>query len=430
MLRYAHVLLLILLASACAPSEQATRDQRQAPAPRTSSALAPTDERVHTVQLYRTGSESAPPVLALGSGQTLTLELDLLDEHSSGPLSVFFYHADRNWNRRLLTVEYLQRFHSDIVQDYESSAATRVRYTHYTYRFPNNTIDFTRSGNFVVRVTEQGDERAVLLERGFFITEETAEVDLSVQSGLAAGLGGPMFQPVARVRPPTGFESPIHEFNVCFARDGRFDITRCAEEPTLLGMSLFQYFLPQERAFSPRGPRYELDLSVLGAGPHIASVDLGTSPYRVLLNADDARFGEAFFDDALRAGQSIIRGAVRDASRPEIQAEYVETTFRFVPHARERVAGRVILTGSFNGWAIDPRYSLGWDEEENEYRGTFLIKQGKHAYTYHVEDPAEQERRVRTADVGRLSLYSALVYLHDPAYNTDRLVSVEHVLGQ
>jgi hypothetical protein len=437
MRRFLLTLLTLLLAplalTGCAPSEETARQpgpQRAAGAGVTGFTPAASDHRVHTVQLYRTGRESAMPVFTLGSGQTLTLEFDMLDDGRGGPVSVYFYHKDRFWNRQLMSVEYLRGFQSDDIRDFEQSAGTRLRYTHYTYRFPNRTIDFTRSGNFILRVTEPGDERAILFERAFFISEETAEVDLAIQSGLGAGIGGPFLQPVARVRPPAQFASPIFEYDVCFARNGRFDVTRCADEPTLLGASLYQFFLPRQRSFGPPGPRYPLDLSVLGAGPQVAAVDLSTTPFRITLSPDDARFSTAFFDDDLLTGQSIVRAAVRDASRPATDAEYVETTFQYVPQDQEPAAGAVILSGSFNGWAIDPRFALTWDDGDRVYRGQFLIKQGLHAYTYFVDDPVEQERRERSADLGIPSVYTAMVYLHDPAYNTDRLVSVQNVLGQ
>ncbi len=428
--RLALVPVLCLLAlGGCATTEDAGGDPARRADP-VGLRLAPTVEGVETVQLYRTGDEAALPVLGLNSGQTLSLEFDRVGDGIGGPVSVWFYHADRNWQRRLVPAEYLRGFQSDDIRDYEPSAATRVRYTHYEYRFPNAEIAFTRSGNYIVRVTEPGDERAVLFERAFFLTEQTAEVDFQIQSGLGSGLGSGFLQPVARVRPPAEFDSPIHDFDVCFARNGRFERARCAEEPTLLGASLYQFFLPRGTGFTSAGPVYELDLSLLAPGPDIAEVDFAADPYTVVLDQDDAAFGSPLFDRELLAGQTQVASVVRDATEPDVQAEYAAVTFRYVPPQARPVAGRVLLTGSFNGWALDPDFALEWRPSEGLYVGTALLKQGRYVYSYYVEDPAEQERRRRNVEVNQPSLYSAFVYVRDPAYNTDRLLAVNTLVGQ
>lgn len=393
-------------------------------------SVRPDNAQVQTVQLYRTGRETNLPIINFRSGQTLTLEFDLLDDGMGSPVSVFFYHMDRNWEQKLMTVEYLRGFQSDDIRDYEPSAGTRIRYTHYTYQFPNQTIAFTRSGNFLLRVTEPGDERAVLFERPFFISEEIAEVELTVQSGLAAGLGSSLLQPVAQVRPASEYDSPIFEHNVCFARNGRVETYHCSDEFRLLGASYYQFFLPRDRAFGASAPMYDLDLSFLGVGPRIAEIDLGRSPFRVILHSDDARFSSAFFREELLAGQSSVRDAVQTGFRPQVDAEYVETTFTYIPPDRGPLEGRVTLVGSFRGWSVDPTYSLEWYPEDGVYRGTFYIKQGRHVYSYHVEDPEELERRARATEAGMATLYTSFVYLYDPTYDTDRLVGVRNVFGQ
>lgn len=387
-------------------------------------ALARTAETIRTVQLYRSGDEGSLPIVGLQSGQTLTLEFDLLADYGE-PFSVYFYHADRQWRRDLLPTEYLQTFVSDDLRDYEPSLGTEVRYVHYTYEFPNPSIQFLRSGNYVLRVTEPGDEQAVLFERAFFLSEQSAEVDFAVRSGT-----GSYFQPLARVNPPGGFESPIYDYNVCFARNGRFERSRCADEPTLIGGSLFEFMLPRPAAFGPEGPLFELDLSYLQAGPQVVGVDLHASPYVVTLDADYARFGSDLFEDAL-TGQPLVSTAVQDAANSaDISAEYVEARFAYVPQDERELAGPVILTGSFNDWVIDPAYELLWNPEEQRYEGSLLVKQGRYAYRYHVDDPAERERIARTVEFGQPSLYTALVYVYDPAFNTDRLLSVSNVLGR
>ncbi len=423
-------LLGLLLLAGCATIEEGREDRGSTSAAGGSGYATPrTDATIGTVQLYRTGNESALPVLSIGSGETLTLEFDLLSEYGE-PLTIYFYHADRNWRRDLLPVEYLRTFQSDDLRDYEPSLGTEIRYTHYEYQFPNANIGFLRSGNYILRVTESGREREVLFERAFFITEQAAEVEFAIRDGLAGGVGGAFLQPVARIRPPSAFDSPIYDYNVCFARNGRFALTRCSAEPTLIGGSLFQFFLPRETAFAPEEPLYDLDLSVLQTGPQVARVDFETSPYTVTVDLDYARFGSDLFERDL-SGQSLVSSVVQDAAGPaDTGAEYVEALFRYVPQDEQQLAGPVILSGSFNNWAIDPANELTWNATERRYEGSLLVKQGQHIYKYVADDPAERERIRRTVGIGQPNLYTAFVYLYDPSFDTDRLLAVSNVLGQ
>jgi hypothetical protein len=427
--RLALLLLFCLagLAIGCATTEEGTREESPFVDDGSPGLILnrPSD-LARTVQLYRTGNEGSLPVLPLGSGQTLTLEFDVLGEIGD-TYSIYFYHADRQWRRDLLPVEYLQTFQSDDIRDYELSLATEVRYSHYEYVFPNQNIQFLRSGNYILRVAEGGDESAVVFEEAFFVSEQSAEVDFAIQSGLGAGS---YFQPLVRLRPPDQFDNPVYNYNVCFARNGRFALARCAEDPTLVGGSLFEFLLPRETAFTHEGPLYELDFARLQAGPQVVEVDLSTSPYTAILDLDYARFGGDLFDRDL-TGQTLVSTVVEDAPGPaDIAAEYVLTRFRFVPQNEEPAAGPVILSGSFNGWVVDPAYELTWNAAERFYETDVLIKQGRYIYRYYVDDPAERERIRRTAGLGQPNLYTAFVYLYDPAYDTDRLLAVSNVLGQ
>jgi hypothetical protein len=152
----------------------------------------------------------------------------------------------------------------------------------------------------------------------------------------------------------------------------------------------------------------------------VARVDFTASPYVVRLNPDYARFGGDAFPDV--AAQPLVETVVRDVAEPAFRAEYAEVVFEWVPPEEQPLGGDVLLTGSFNGWALDPAWALAWDPEVQRYRGAFLVKQGRYLYRYHVESP--RPGPPLGVSVGQPQLFSAFVYLYDPRLNTDRLVGV------
>jgi hypothetical protein len=415
----------LLLAACAATEETANGGVVDAAGPSGGRlALSTTDARVKTVQLYRTGDETSLPIVSLRSGETLTLAFDLLDEGTGRPLSVYFYHADRTWRRDLLPSEFLRAFLSDDIHDYEPSSATEVDYVHYNYEFPNANIAFVLSGNFVVRVTEQGQEGEVLLERAFFVSEEAAEVEMAFQTGFSGG--STVVQPVVQLRPgPALSDAQPFDYAVCFARNGRFERARCTQEPSLLDLALFQFYLPRHQAFPAERPFYEVNLGPLQVGPQVANIDYATDPFTVFLDLDYARFGSEINRAAL-TGQPVIRTAYGGGGRPDTQAEYVTAQFRYVPEGEEQAPGPVLLTGAFNDWQLDPALALTWNPGAARYEGAVLLKQGLYLYQYLVDDPAAEPEALLLQP----ALYTALVYLHDPIRITDRLVAVRSAVGQ
>lgn len=387
--------------------------------------LARTADHVASVQLHASGSEEALPFISMGTGQTLTLAFDLLEDGTGRPLSVYFYHADREWNRDLLAAEYLASFLSDDIRNYEPSTSTETRYIHYSYEFPNANIDFRVSGNYVVRVSRQGYEDDVLFERAFFVSEDAAEVEFTFRSGLSPY--GSLLQPVARVRPgPRLAEVQGFDFSACFARNGRFEQTNCTQDPSLLDLSLLQFELPRNATFPPEEPLYEFNTGSLQINQQVLNVDLSVVPYEVDLDLDYARFGSEFDRGAI-TGQPIISEAYLDGGRAETQADYIDVLFRFVPEEESEIPGGVTVSGAFNNWQVDPAFRLDWNAQEGYYDGNFLIKQGLYLYRYHLDSTDAAQRR---AVINQPSLFTALIYVFEPRLNTYRLVSFRSALAR
>ena len=144
-------LVALLMMAACSTPREAgeeriprrSRAQRAEP-PRVDLNLEAPLDVVQTIQLYA-GDEDQLPVVSMRGGRKLTLEFDLMDNNGR-PLSAYFYHANREWERDLNASEYLTSFHRDDLFDYQISGNTQVNYSHYTYTFPNNSIGFRISG--------------------------------------------------------------------------------------------------------------------------------------------------------------------------------------------------------------------------------------------------------------------------------------------
>ncbi len=427
------LLVALLMMAACSMPKDTGEERtprrvrtQRAETPRVDLNLQAPVDAVQTIQLYAE-EEDQLPVVSMRGGRKLTLEFDLMDSNGR-PLSAYFYHANREWERDLNASEYLTSFHRDDLFDYQISRNTQVNYSHYTYTFPNNSIGFRISGNFIVRITEQGREDEVLFERPFFVAENAATLQFGIENVMVGGQGYPSAQPILSFTPPSSLIGNIFDYNVCFVQNGQLERSRCSSNPSLTQQPDLLFYLQPENAFEPQEGDYYLDLSNLTIGGRVERTDLSVTPYLITLEPDYARFPSSGIEPLLN-GQPVISDADRFVGDADTQGEYARVLFRYVPPDEAPLPGGVFIAGSFNGWDFDLANQLTWEADLGRYEGELLIKQGKYEYRYTSPDP-----RVRRQLRARLprpdNLYTALVYFSDVTLNTDRLLAYQNILSR
>jgi hypothetical protein len=408
----------------CATSQEAGPEPEAPSSPPSSDPgplLAKQSETVRTVQLYRGTAERDLPIVPLTGEQALTLEFDLL-EQTGRPLSVYFIHADRTWKRDLSPSQALASYHTDRLVDYRSSQGTEIPYTHYTYTFPNDDIRFRVSGNYILRVTERGRRDSVLFERPFFVTDEAGQLQAGSDAISRPGQSQPSVRPLAQYSPPASLRGDPFGYAVCFVRNGRLPDTRCQDRALLGQQPRLEFELSRSRAFNPATADYTLDLGTLRSTNAIERIDRTVSPYAVLLAPDYAQFSGQDVDASLN-GQIVVRDAIDGRADPALSAEYVRTTFAFVPPSEQPLNGRVVVGGSFSGMDPDRGTALRWVPSRARYEGAVLLKQGRYQYFYHGTD-SRLQRAIRRSQARLQNTYTTFVYYQDPSKGTDRLLRV------
>jgi hypothetical protein len=374
-------------------------------------------DNVATVQVFRDPNEISLPVIALRADQVLRLEFDLLGKQGK-PLRIEFKHLNRRWEDDYLAPsEYMEGQIQDEILDYRRSLAPRSSYFHYSYAFPNASIRFRESGNYKLRVFDPSDGRT-MFEAPFLVSEETADMAFELRTISLPGLGGIWNQPVVYIDPEAQPGRDLFDWGACFVRNTRFDLSRCSDRPSLFEAPYASFTVESNDSFDPVVDLHVVDLSELQRGVDIDDVRFESTPIEVTLVPDQADLGGP--EVSFQRGQSSISGSVINVGNPDVEAEYVRARFRYIPYRSEQAAGDVIVTGSFNRWVLDAANRLVWNEADGLYEGAILLKQGVHAYQYHVSGPRPSNRGAFAPE----SSYTALLYYFDPVTQVDRLIAV------
>ena len=100
-------------------------------------------DNIRSVKLHVDGDPISLPMLPLNGGARFELSFDDL-----GPdvktYTYTFVHCDKNWQPSpLTTMEYVDGFLNELLDDYEFSNKTLTEYTHYSLVFPNDVTAFS-----------------------------------------------------------------------------------------------------------------------------------------------------------------------------------------------------------------------------------------------------------------------------------------------
>ncbi|MFY7787382.1 MAG: type IX secretion system plug protein domain-containing protein, partial [Thermoflexibacteraceae bacterium] len=138
---------------------------------------------IRTILLYPYGNTDAsltPPIVPLYQ-QNLRLEFDDLNTNGTR-YTAKIISCDKDWQVTTLNnIEYLDVVNEFYINDREMSYNTKVAYQHYWLDVPAVKI----SGNYVLKVYENGYEDRLVFCRRFMITE--GGVGIAAQQNLAIG---------------------------------------------------------------------------------------------------------------------------------------------------------------------------------------------------------------------------------------------------
>lgn len=134
----------------------------------------------YTATLHPEGLPTADPIVPLEGGR---LELGF-DDLKPGlrNLQARFIHCTFDWypSPDLRPADYLTGFHPLSLTDVEASFGTRVDYTHYGLAFPNDLIQFTRSGNYAIEIFDPIAPETALVVKRFVLYETLVDVEVEI----------------------------------------------------------------------------------------------------------------------------------------------------------------------------------------------------------------------------------------------------------
>lgn len=386
-------------------------------------------EHIHSVRLFPLGlqhdSQLDAPVVSVTDSRPLVL---LFDDIAYDPeqYTAKLIHCDVDWTQsELRNNDFSVNFNEFNILEYSYSVNTRIPYIHYAFTIPR----VTKSGNYVLKVYKNRDENDVILTRRFMVYEELFVVGASIVPPTQTEDRRALQQVNAVVNySKVDLMDPTTQVKVIIRQNQRWDNAKFLNKPTFLNQNSKSIrYEPFDGSSTFRaGNEFRfVDLRFIRAtGVNIAEVKVEETVIFANALVDRPRPGGTYSQYLDLNGQYIVATNDRIGGNPEVESEYIYTTFYF-----QADPGRdVTMLGALTAWGNAPESKMVYDPKSGLYSTSVLLKQGWYDYNYtfsssdgYDSDPIEGSHFETENE------YEVLVYYRALGSRYDQLVGYVHL---
>src|ERR1035437_84687 len=200
------------------------------------------DKLIKTVEVHNPNDSFAPATLTLNSNQS---QLNVSFDDLRGSIMRYAYtavHCNSDWTpSRLWPNEYFSGLTEDRINNSKSSFSTRLAYTHYTFQFPGTTMQLTRSGNYLLKIYEDGRPENVLFTYRIYVVEALASVNGNVKKSSSVEQRDKVQEVDFKVSASSYLISPQSNVKVTILQNGREDNAITGLRPKQIMGSVLDY---------------------------------------------------------------------------------------------------------------------------------------------------------------------------------------------
>lgn len=384
---------------------------------------------IKTVQLHGTEWEFSPPLIELNTGGQLELSFDDLDGDQK-QYSLTFVHCNADWTPSdLMTMEYLEGFNDMNIINFSFSINTLQKYTHYSLVFPTQNVKFLKSGNYIVYVYLNGDNKDLVLSRRFMVFENKLNITASIRQAIGGDDSYSKQQLEFSVK-YSGISviNPAKDLKVFVAQNYRWDNMKGPIDPSFYAPNELQYSMNEAAVFNGGNEFRFFDmrsLRVLSERVKELYKD-ETSKNHVILTPDELRSTKAYIFQNDFNGSFLIKN--RDIKgNQDIEADYAYVDF-FLPYPNPEAQGNFYVMGKLTDWRMNKTNKMVYNYKRSGYECKLYLKQGYYNYIYVLSkdgSKAADESITEGSHWDTENDYSIYVYYRQVGQYYDQLIAIK-----
>ncbi|HXC07092.1 MAG TPA: type IX secretion system plug protein domain-containing protein [Bacteroidia bacterium] len=387
-------------------------------------------KNIHSVVLNNKAAELSSPFMRFGSDDQLKLSFD--DLHAS--YQSYHYtviHCNADWQPSdLLYSEYINGFDDNPINDYAyADALCRQHYIHFSLLFPNSSLQFLKSGNYLLKVYPESKPDEPVITRRFMIYDNDLNIEYGFRSGSSLsdaltrqGLNLDIKYPNTDVRLPS-------DLKVCVMQNDRWDNEHCGMQPTFMKDHEWVFESADEDLEFRGGSEFRNfdSKSLKYRSAHMSNLTVEEDLMHVYLTTDESRSRQRYVSDPDLNGNFLIKN--QDGSNSDVDADYCYVHF-FLSYPVPEPGVNVYVTGALTDWQTSRTNKMNYNKAKHGYECTLFLKQGYYNYEYVMLADGQSnvdETPIEGSHSETENSYTLLVYYRPPAQNYDKLIAIKKI---
>lgn len=383
--------------------------------------------QIKTVQCYNSQKEQSLPVITLKSSEFLVFSFDDLNAGSKN----YWYtveHCTSDWkSSRLSTIDYLETLTEDRVNDFKYSFGTIQKYTHYQLTLPNSQIKPKISGNYILKVYEEGNQQKPVISQQFYVVNNTANIAVDVVPSSQVSLRFSNQKVNFTILHQSPIQNPYTDLKAIVMQNGNPQTAIVNTKPNFIKPGSLAYNEINSNDFPAGNEFRKFDIrSLRYKGDNVQDIIKDSTTNVVLfqdINTSKAKYSNLVDEN----GNFFIRN--KEGSDDPAEGDYANVMFTLnaVPSTAN---GDVYVVGRFNNYILNDASKLTYEPSRKRFYGNILLKQGLYDYKYVWlnKDTGKIDQTVFEGSFFEtLNTYQVFAYYKKPGMRWEELIGYSNV---
>lgn len=385
--------------------------------------------KLKTVQLNRTGWDLSYPMYILNTQQQLQLTFD----EPGSEVKNYYYTitlCDADWNiAPVMITEYIKGIPENPILDYEYSFNTTFDYIHYQLNFPNSDINITRSGNYLLKVYEDGNKENPMLIKHFMVVDPLVTIVPQLKYAAQSSMRD-SYQEIDFKVSHEGFsiQDPMQEIKATIIQNGRTDNKITNLRPLFVLNNLLDFNYNRVALMEGGNEFRYADLrSIRFLSERVKEVEFMDPFYHFTLFPDFPRRKDNYRFYSEINGRYKVE--VSEYDNDHLQADYAFVHFSLRTDYPQP-SQKVYINGELTNWQLNEGSEMVYNAQRNAYEKTLLLKQGYYNYQYLIRENGEEPGQacyMENCFQQTENDYLILIYYKPVGERSDRLIGAHSI---